>query len=103
MSIDSDVPVSDEQPALVAFAPDVDLVEEPVSTTETHSVILSENYISEGTAAFATAIRLHHFRATNVEDAAVGKHVNVDSILPGLISFSNRTLRPLVASGEDTY
>lgn len=73
MSINSGAPVSDEQPALVAFAPDVDLVEEQGSATETHSIILCEDPISDAVTFFATAVRVLHFRATNIEDAAVGE------------------------------
>ncbi|VDB83186.1 unnamed protein product [Peniophora sp. CBMAI 1063] len=73
MSIDSDVPAGDEQVALVAFAPDVDPVEESdsASTTKTHSIVLCEDQVPDAVTAFVTAVRALHFRATNIEDAGV--------------------------------
>lgn len=81
MSIDSNEPVADEQVVLVAFAPDVDLVDEPGSATETHSVILCKDPIPDAVTSFATAVRVLHFRATNIEDAAVGELLQRQSSL----------------------
>ena len=75
MSIDTDPPASEEQVALVAFAPDVDNEEGLVSTIETYSIVLSpgEKPIPDAVTSFATAVRALHYRATNIEDAAVGE------------------------------